>query len=334
MIGLYFMIIFLSAYILLPNKICIKEYNIRVSPSILNIIFMFSIILSMYVIFVHFYNMAMICNSFGQRALQSTTNIYLENIFKIKPVFIILILNVSFLVLIKKKFYYFILLIPFLLNNILMSAREYIFFIFVSWFILWVFLERKVNIIYVSLCILLVGSLVVFRLPGEFSLMNLIQIFYEFIFTFSVAHLTYESFNIQDFLYTLNYSMMRIFPSSVYQTIFGEYHSYMSWASESNPLGWGLAGNIIAEAISFKQEFLIVIYPFIIVLYGKLINFLIRTQTLSGKIIFLLALIFLQSMFRGSFLDIAFYPFYVFIFFGLWIFAIDVVYFQKRRKYI
>ena len=113
---------------------------------------------------------------------------------------------------------------------------------------------------------------------------------------------------------------------------FGQYLSYTSISTDANPLGWGLAGSIVAEAISFKDTTVLILYPLIMVVYGYCINVILKTKTMSGYILFIVALMYIQQMFRYSFMEFAFYPFYNVIFVGFWVVVLDLMHGPTHSK--
>lgn len=333
-IGTYFVFVFLLSYILSVDKSFKLDRITRIR--IRWIIFLSKIIvtsIALYVCFILMVHLTDILAIYGRRGQQSTFSFYLETTYKIKPLFIVSILLISHLFLSQQKGNYLLLLLPFIGYDLIFSGRTYLFGILILFFILKVIQGRLFKLIYVFIGIFLIAAISAIRNPGlgDFELVTLILIFYEFINTFSTAHLMYESPLAQDFLYSVNYSFFRILPSPFYSIFFGDYVSYTQITGDANPLGWGLAGSLVAEAISFKNLFITMIFPFFIVIYGVFMNYFFRSKTYSGVILFIISLIFLQQIIRYSFFELASYPFYVLLFFGFHIILIDL-YSLKRNE--
>lgn len=326
-IGLYFMLVFFVGYwvsgninVCIPHNFLISQKKIRVVP------FLLAVIIFNYVFYVIIINLNYISNIYGNRLAQSVFNEYLENAFKIKPIYNLQIMIVTYLYLTRPKNIYILLLLPYFLLDLFLSGRGYLFTILVLYFFLNVLKGKILKIRYIVLIVCAVASISIFRASlSEFKLSSIASIYGEFIYTWSTTHLIYESSINFDFLYALTYSFMRILPSGLYEIVFGKYISYSSIISDVNPLGWGLAGSIVAEAISFKNNLIILIYPITMVLYGILQNLFLKSRTMSGFTLFILSLVYLQEIFRFSFMEFALYPLYNLLFVGSWLVILDLM---------
>ena len=335
-IGTYFVFVFLLSYIISVDKSFKLERIARIRMRW--IIFLSKIIvtsIALYVCFILMIHLTDILAIYGRRGQQANFSYYLETTYKIKSLFMVSILLISHLFLSQKKDNYLLLLLPFIGYDLIFSGRTYLFGILILFFILKVIQRRLFKLTHVVMALLLVASISAFRnsSQGDFELERFILIFYEFIYTFSSAHLMYESPLSQDFLYSVNYGFFRILPSPVYSLFFGDYVSYSQITGDANPLGWGLAGSLVAEAISFKNLFITMIFPFFIVIYGVFMNYLFRSKTYSGVILFIISLIYLQQILRYSFFELASYPFYIVLFFGFHIILIDLYILKRNKEY-
>lgn len=332
-IGFYFVVLFFISYLFSKdNTLSLEKMKNIKSPKILFLLKILVTLIMLYVIMALFLNISAIVDVYENRPAQSSLNHYIESTYKIKPLFIVVIVLMSYLFLRTENKKYFLLLLPFVFYDLMLSGRGYIFSSFIVFFILSTINNHIFKLKYLFFGLVLIASISIFRMSVEFDWGHIFQIFYEFIFTWSTVHLMYESSQAQDFFYTINYSFFRLFPSAVYDVFFGTYISYTQITGEANPLGWGLAGSMVAEAVSFKNNLVLLLYPIVVVLYGILVNYMLRTKTYSGIIIFILALVYIQQMFRYSFLEFAMYPFYVLIFFGLYIVAVDLLGWRKRQN--
>ena len=324
LIGLYFVFVFFVAYFFSKDKLFfLDSYKLRKTKHLNSLLKIVSGLIFIYIVSVIVSNFQIILNVWGFRGAQSSLNNFLEIQFKVKPLFNIHVLLVSFLFLTEKKFRCLYALLPYMIYDLLLSGRMYLFAILLLVFIFSVLSNKIIKLKYLIGGILLVALIGVFRSPADFELIHMLLIFKEMTYTWATTHLMYESNSSQDFLYSMNYSILRIFPSCVYELFFGEYSSYTKITGNANPLGWGLAGSIVAEAISFKNSFVILIYPILIVIYGAIINILLRINYSSSIIIFIITLLYVQQMFRYSFLEFALYPFYIILFLGFYIIASD-----------
>ena len=197
-------------------------------------------------------------------------------------------------------------------------------------------INKHIKIKFLIGLLFLALSSLLFRVQGLnlFSLSTILQIIGEFNYTWQNTHLIYESSESHDFFESLKYGFFRIFPSPVYTLLFGKYTSFAYISGSSNPLGWGLAGSIVAEAMAFKNIFATIFFLFIVATYGVLINFLFRTYYFSGFAIFIIAVLYVQQVLRYSFFELALYPFYVLIFLGFVFLVLDIFNSNNYRKKI
>ncbi len=330
-IGLYFMCIFFCFYVAGSRNASINtKINIFRSNKVFHYFALsIAVCISLYIFYVTYLYQEEIINYYGYRDKQSLLNTSFNDFFKFKPLFIISSLLTFYLFLTTRKDTYILLLIPYIFVDIFLSGREYFFLSFLVFFFYRAITQKNIKTRYVVMIVFLIISVATIRVG--FSLGNLDQIAYEFIFTWSTTHIIYETDQAQSFTSAINYSFMRLFPSFFYQTFHGNYISYTSIISNSNTLGWGLAGSIVAEFLSFKNNLILVIAPIAISFYGKIINKIILTKTLSGYSIFLVTLMYTQGFYRYSFLEFAIYPFYILIFNGFWIILIDL--YRQRKRY-
>jgi hypothetical protein len=329
LIGLYFNFVFFFSYLFSKDKLVnLHSFKLKKIKNINGIVKIISFLIFCFVIFLIFTKYQMIINVWGFRGRQAVLSNFLETQFKIKPLFNLQVLLVSFLLLQEKKLKYIYVFLPFLVYDLMLSGRMYLLAILVLIFIYSVLINKVIKKKYLFGSVLMMGLIGIFR-HGDFSILRLFLLFKEMTYTWSSSHLMYESVLSQDFFTSLNYSLFRVFPSSVYDYFFGEYVSYTKITGDSNPLGWGLAGSIVAEAISFKNTLVLLIYPFIIVFYGNIMNIFLRLNYLSGIIIFIIAVLYIQPMLRFSFFEFALYPFYMILFFGFFIVICDL----ERMKF-
>lgn len=110
-----------------------------------------------------------------------------------------------------------------------------------------------------------------------------------------------------------------------------KYVSYNQIVVDNNPLGWGLAGSVVAEALSFRSGLATFAFPFLVSFYAFTVNVFLRSKTYTGFIVFIVAVVYVRDIFRYSFLEIAMYPFYVVFFIGFLIPLLDM--FNRTRRF-
>lgn len=333
-IGLYFNVVFLVGYALSQDSISHLCHRPQLPQKQMGFMArIMATIVFAYASGLILVNLHEIISLLGQRSSQSLLNIVLEEKYKMKPLYVFQIILATYLFLNTKSIKNIIYLLPFVLLSGLLSNREYILGAAVVLLVMNLFKGNIIKIWYLIISGLLIASISAVRSLGNgFNFDHLLSIFGEFEFTWCTTHLMYESGVSQEILPAFVYSIMRLLPSGLYNFVFGQYNSYTAITSELNPLGWGLAGSIVAEAIAFKSLFMTAVYPVLMVVYGYVINSLLRTNLLCGYIIFVLVLFYIQQMFRFSFLEFAMYPFYAVFYPGCWIVLIDFLTLIKRNS--
>ncbi|MGN5594073.1 hypothetical protein [Stutzerimonas nitrititolerans] len=332
-IGLYFVFIFFTGYLISPDRLNLASEVAWFRSKYFDcLVVIFFVLASLYVLTVIIFNLDAFLSVYGRRGLQSDLNEYLYMRYKIKPIFIAVVVFVSYFVLKSKRLYCLFVFSPFVLYDIMLSSRGYIYATAVVVFLLLTFHSRKVNPLYLAFSMLAIASIAVWRALGsEFNWALLFQVFYEFIFTWSTTHIIHESNIEKDFIEAAAYGLLRFFPSFAYELFFDKYVSYNQIVVDNNPLGWGLAGSVVAEALSFKSGLVTFAFPFLVLFYSFTINVFLRSKTYTGFIVFIVAVIYVRDIFRYSFLEIAMYPLYVVFFVGFLIPLLDV--FNRASKF-
>ncbi|MCF6330978.1 MAG: hypothetical protein L3I99_05465 [Sulfurimonas sp.] len=157
----------------------------------------------------------------------------------------------------------------------------------------------------------------------------------EFLFTYSSAFLILDASYQSNITEVLLHSLGKIFLINPYDIFVNSvYVDYKSAMSNLNPLAdrMGLGGSLLTEIIAFKNIFVIVLIPFFLVFYGFIINYFLKSNLLWLKIYGILFILFIFNFFRGSMFDHLFYPFQLMLYFGIWIFVLDVIYIKNKRK--
>lgn len=336
--GLYFVFIFFLSYLFSrdykfdSSKIIIPNDKLLKYGSIFLLF-----LISAYISYLIYSNIDYILVLYGDRAAQSTFNIYLENNYKVKSLFIFKIMIICYLILKTKKKRYLAFYMPYVIYDFLLAGRIYLFGTLVTTYIFLLMIDKPIKLKSFFVLLVLVFLSILLRIDLELSVSNISTGFIgallgEFNYTWQTTHLIYENSKSQEISSAFLYAFFRIFPSIVYSSLFGDYISFARIAGSVNPLGWGLAGSIVAEALAFKNIFMLLLFPIIIIIYGSIINFFLRLRTITGAMIFVIAVIYVQQIFRYSFLELAMYPFYVVIFLGFAYTTYDLFISSKFRR--
>lgn len=329
--GSYFILVFLLAFAFSDNNFHLNTHTLIYNRFITYFSISLLFIVSIYILWVIYSHFDQIISYMGDRAAQSTLNTFFNNVYKVKALFAFHLLLIIYVFSTNKNNFLIILFSsPFIILDLLLSGRIYLFGVSTAFFLLNFYFARNINFKYLIISIFLILSISFLRIEGDFQWTYLSKIFGEFNYTWQTTHLMYESNLHQDFIQSIVYALMRILPSFVYNLFFDEYISYARLAAKSNPLGWGLAGSVVAEAISFKNILLFLLFPWLMIIYSFILNFLFKNFYFIGMAIFILSVIFLQQMFRYSFLELALYPFYVVLFPGFYLFILQLSAIKSR----
>lgn len=332
--GLYFNSIFFLGFLFSFNNkyILIRNYtdkNIQLKKclQILGaLIFLFFILLFIF-------KADSIISAFGQRRLQADLDYIFNSTYKVYLLGIIQILIISYLFLTTSKKRYLFYYLPFVIYGFLLSDRDFIFNGLLVTVLCFSKVGIKINpkyIIFGILTIFLIGIL------RSYSVLNNPRVYMiaigEFIYTWSTTHLIIESSQQTNILESIVYAVSKLGIPGFYNLIFDQYSHYSVVVSENNPIvGTGLGGSVVSEALSYKNNFILFLYPLILVIYGLFLNYVCRNKFLTTSILFIISIIMLRSIIRFSLIDYIFYPFSIIIFYGFWLILVDVKNYNNER---
>lgn len=330
-LGIYFNSIFLLFfYLSTKNRKCNLAFNFHTSNSFTKrlLVFLASLI-ALYVIFILAKDSIYLIDIYNNRRLQADYDHILMSVFKIYFLSKIQIIFILYLFFTTKKMRYLIYFAPFLLVDIVLSGRDLLFSFMLLTIIMLAFLQSKLQIKYLLLPVFVLIAFGVLRSNNMLEWSDIEMVLGEFNYTWATTHIIYDTNIVNDWKLMFVYSIFKLFPVGTYEIIFGEYNHYHEVITKDNPYAHGLSGSVIAEALSFKNVFIIAITPILIVLYGYLINSLLRINFIFSKILFTVAILYIHPIIRSSFYEHIFYVFFLVIFFGLWITLFD----SKRSVY-
>ena len=319
MIGFYFSFILFVCYFF--NRVenynldCLRLYRFKSSVFFIKI---FASIIFIYIIFLILINFNDILN-LNSRADKSNFIFFVENKYKIKALFAFQVLLVSFLSVLKRNLLYFAFMAPYVLFDLLLVNRSYIFSSFIVFFLVAAIINKPLKVRTGLFFILATLSIAVLRHPDQFQLSHLVHLLGEFINTWSTLLLTLSSYEKHSFYQSISYFVLRIFPSFIYNNFIGEYSSWAAIPAGLKTVGFGLAGSILGEVVSFRNLFIVLVFPFVFVGYLQFIKLLFYKYSVFGLLVFIISVMYLQQVFRYSFFELALYPFFVVIFYGFFL---------------
>ena len=333
-ISFYITLIFLIAFILtskinlnsVTNLKQTNKYILLIIKGLLWIVFLYiiGILLSNYEHLMHIY---------GNRRLQADFNSILLNKYKVYGLFSVQIILVCFMYLMhnKYKYKYLFFLMPFIFVDVLLSSR---YLIVMSLLLSIILLSYNKIYIKIKTIILLLLVLILFGILRSSSLenMHLEDGLLEFLFTYASSFLILSSSYTASISDTFLHSIGNIFLLNPYDIFASDsYINYKTVMSELNPFAdrMGLGGSLLTEIIAFKNNIIIMLIPIWLIFYGFVINFFLKNEFLWFRIYGILFLLLIFSFFRGSMFDNLFYPLRLMLFFGFWIFLLDVIKYKK-----
>ena len=266
-----------------------------------------------------YYYWPQLMGAWGNRGLQSSLSSSIWTTYKIYPLFLFSTMLLTYVILHTRKLKYLIFLSPFLVWDVLTMSRSHILLIFLLVIVLISLLNYKVHILRVGLILFVIASIAVIR-TGNFNPRHVVaSITGEFTNTYATANLMQEANQSCKVGPALKLMIMRTFiTKSMYDDIFGDYVPFMTYAGELNPLKavTGLGGSMLGEAISFKNKLVLLLFPIVIACYGVLMNVFVAKGGYAGKMLFILAILEIFDVFRGSFVITAMYPFQLILYLG------------------
>lgn len=321
----YFSSTILISYLFSKDKefVCDRIEKYKFTQSIILIRYLI-LMIAVYVVIVLFLHIQEILSA-QSRAVKSALITEIEARYKIKALFVILVLLVSYLAVEKRKLSCLYPLIPYIVFDLLLSDRSYIFGAFVIFFLISAFIYKPLKVRTGVVFVGLVLSIAVFRNPEAFKLYHLLHLLGEFVNTWSTLLLTIESDTKHSLLESVTFFLLRAFPFSPYEQLFGEYQSWTVIPADNKSVGYGLAGSILGEVASFQNLAASAIFPLAFTIYLQIINKLLYSYTIFGFLVFIITVLYLQQIFRYSFFEIGLYPFYVVIFYGFFLTAPKII---------
>ena len=334
-VSLYTIIVFLLGFIIsFKLSFKVKEINLNIGTGLKYAVLMAMIAIVAYVIMILIFNYDTLIEIYGNRRLQADFNTILISKYKVYFLFNILCIFILFLYFATKKYTYLIFLVPYFLIDVILSSRYLILNIIIFSLIIGAYHNKKILNVKKILLIFLI--LVGFGLMRSTSInnINLEDSLLEFLFTYSSSFLLIESSYQSNIIDTLAHAISKLFLFNPYELLTNNtYVSYKETMSELNPIkdNSGLGGALITEIISFKDLMIIGLIPICISLYAFLISYFLRSNILWLRIYGVLFILFIFNFFRGSMFEHLFYPFYLMVYFGFWVFMIDAINNKMRR---
>ena len=330
-VSLYTIIIFLLGFIIsFKLSFKVKEINLNIGTGLKYAVLMAMIAIVAYVIMILIFNYDTLIEIYGNRRLQADFNTILISKYKVYFLFNILCIFILFLYFATKKYTYLIFLVPYFLIDVILSSRYLILEIIIFSLIVGAYHKKFLSIKTLFFMFLI---LVGFGLMRSTSInnINLEDSLLEFLFTYSSSFLLIDSSYQSNITDTLTHAISKLNPYELLTN--NTYVSYKVTMSELNPLKdrMGLGGSLITEIISFKDLMIIGLIPIFISLYAFLINYFLRSNILWLRIYGVLFILFIFNFFRGSMFEHLFYPFYLMVYFGFWVFMIDAINNKMRR---
>jgi len=307
--------------------------HIRIK-SIKVIFIVFLIIINLYISFIIIIHYNDFIQAYGDRRAQADLLQILINNYKINFLFFIIIIIISSLFFIKRSYLYFIYLLQFLFLDFILSDRDYILFIFILFVLLQSYNNKNIKIKYLFSLLFLFIFIGVYRGVSidNIKIEKFFDFINEFLYTWANVHLTLTSTQEQDISNSMLYALFKIGLPHSYELLFGKYHHYVEIPAALNPFKTaGLAGSILAEVVSFKNKFMLFFEPLLIVMYGLFFNLLNQTKFITGKVLFILSIIYMFPIIRMGFFENALYIFYLVIFYNGLTVYIDLQLYKKIR---
>lgn len=310
--SLYFAFILILAFKFYKFKPIHYNKKYDISDDVAKIFFLIIFILQLYIFSVFYIESQNLISSYGDRKALSAINTFLISKYKFG-----LIYNfISFLVLAVvnkyKSFTPFIAFIPFIILDIFSGGRYYIVMTLLQVIFLYSYFKKTINL---KIGFLLLFILIVYRnfKSEEFFLENFIG---ESIFTMGNTHLVIDNQVSVDIIESFIVMIFRILPLTLFDYATYWYTPYIELTSEFNPLYAGLGGSMVAEAVS-HGKLGILLFPIILLIYGKVYKTFFRNQGWLGLYFRILSVIIIWQSFRFSLVLNLLYPISLTLLFSL-----------------
>lgn len=326
-VGLYFNVVFFIGYLFTNGESSkVFFHQIKTNKFSNSIVLIAGFAIAIYVLVLILINFPYILSIYGNRRAQADFDQLLMGTYKIYFASSIQVIIIGYLFLVNNNKNYFLLFAPFVLQGVLLSDRDFILkgIILLILYLSLIGFRIKLKSIFLAIGILI--SIGVFRTLSYDNSRLLISLVQEFLLTWSTTHLIVEAPEQSDLVSSLVFSLSKASIPGTYELVFGDYNHYYEIITKYNPLIAGLAGSVIAETLSYKNDIVTFFMPIGIVIYAFVMNKIVRLRYLTAKLFFVLGVLFIHSIIRFTFLEYVFYPIFIMLFFGFWIIYIDVKY--------
>ncbi|EKO3674150.1 hypothetical protein M3923_002840 [Vibrio metschnikovii] len=235
-----------------------------------------------------------------------------------------------FLSLSKNKMSRFIVLLPFLifaLLDFLQGGRSIIIRLIVILYIIFAIKKNKLYIYQSFVCFVVLSIVFVWeRLSSSSGLAALFTVFGEFIFTrLTVDYVLYYNLHGDWYTALLKY-VLSVFPGKLNGYFLEDEIGYAELISNYSGLSWGLAGNIVSEALFyFGNGF---IFSIVFVMLTCLVHY--NRYTIMTMPFFIINIIYIsniQNIFRASVFEFGLVMLYLSI---SYLFLFSFLFFRKR----
>lgn len=310
--SLWFCFVFYIGFVLSKPSFSKEEffkYAIKWPKNINVIIYCFCVCLSIISLFI-------LLNNFSSLMSLSTRiekyDYFMNNIFytyRYSILFNVFCINVFYICLVTRRLRYLFLGVPFVLLDLIVGNRNFIFqFIVCLFFVLAMLREKNVSVFKLGAIVL---ALMVFSFLREllsfdsFSAITVLMYSIgEFFNTRESQEIAYNSHYYHDFFQYFKQALVSFFPSSLHDFLVGPFYKTIDVIDDSKgAINFGLGSSLVSDAILLSNGYsiIILIYPVFMVAYGFFLNKLMLSYSYYTLMIYLFSVIFTFLTIRYGF---------------------------------
>ena len=340
--SLYFTAVLTIYYVLKSVRLLKKRAfahsvsrSVAVIPINNNILYFFYLIILVYVASVFFINFPGLSQLWSDRAFASVFKTEMNNVYKITMLFAVTVTMVAYLVIKNRKMIYVLMFAPFVVMDLLTTDRVFLYQTLLITIGMMLLIDKKIPLVKFAVAGLFTISIEVMRTirPSDLDLTRFIFIPGELLYTADAGLMIIESQMSINYLELIAYSFGKALSPQLMAALFSDMPHFSRIIHVESQLQTGLGGSFLSEVFSLKNNFLLIIYPFVTISYLVLINKIIaRRVGFFSVLIFLFFLMSTHTFFRGGLIYVMMEPIYYTLYAGAWYWIISSLAFRRATR--
>ena len=285
-----------------------------------------------YVLLVFFTHYPGVNELWSNRSLASAFASNINDTYKITFVFYSVVSMVVYLAIKNGRAWFVVMLLPFVMMDILTTDRGFLFRSLMVWIAILLLNGRRVPVAKLLVLSFFIIVIEVLRVEWQrsFEWGDFLFVPAELKLTAEAGLLILESDRAVSVMQYVGYSLGKVFTPQLWAGLFGDIHHFREIIVEESPLSFGLGGSLLSEVYSFKNNIVLMVYPFLVIAYLEVVNYLRRWAGVFGVMVFVFYLASTITIFRSGVIFSSMEPVYYTIYAFSWYWVVSFI--ARERK--